>query len=161
MKKYTPRKRPAGGTITIEAEIKLTAKAEAFNLAIHGTAACALTPNAIIQAAESDLRAKDLNARIRAERKRPKHQQTSLADEPLRPYALGHVVDYAATPADLIKKAIDSRASVLCLGQVGGERIEAQRKLPLSTLRVYQDADLLAAALAEAQRREAASVAAS
>lgn len=130
-------------------EFKLTPRAEAFNLATHGTQPAKLTANNLIQTAMSDLRAKERNRLVRAEQAKPARDRTLLAEEPIMPYAFGDaVVDTSHTPPGLLEMAIQFRSVVLCLGITDPiKRDAAQRKIPLSTFRVYQDAGVLAEAL--------------
>lgn len=129
-------------------ELRLTPRGEAFNLAAHGTAAVALSPRNLIQTADSDLRAKERNRLIRAELAKPFSRRSALAEEPILPYAFGSdAVESAADVAALLGLAVARRAMILSLGIEDQDRREAAwRKLPLSTFRVYQDADILAQA---------------
>lgn len=140
--------RKTSNTVTNEAEFRLSPRGEAFNLAAHGTQAVSLTPRNLIQAAELDLRSKERNRLIRAECAKPKDQRGPLAEEPILPYAFGeHVVESTDTPPCLLQRAVAFRSVILCLGIEDQKRREAAwRKLPLSTFRVYQDADILAQA---------------
>lgn len=140
--------RKASNTTTNETEFRLSPRAEAFNLAAHGTQAVTLTPRNLIQAAELDLRSKERNRLIRAELAKPFAQRGPLAEETILPYAFGaHVVESTNTPPYLLQMAVAFRSVILCLGTEDQTRREAAwRKLPLSTFRVYQDADILAQA---------------
>lgn len=144
-----------------EVELKLSPRSEAFNLAAHGTQPVKLTARNLIQTAESDLRAKERNRQITDGRANKKSPYRDLADEPFVPYAFGaHVVEASYTPPGLLEMAIQFRPVILCLGIADKTKREAAwRKLPLSTFRVYQDADTLAEALLNCPR-EAESVAA-
>lgn len=98
---------------------------EAMLMHRHGTAKVPLTAGAVRSAAEADIRAKEYNAVLRAERK--EHKAKKLSTKALgtaRKYSfLGKHVSRAATAQHLIKLAIDRNADAAASVNINTRRI--------------------------------------
>ena len=119
---------------------QLTPERERLNLFKHGTVPWKLTPATILETAKSDIRAKAINADMRKRRAAlPVGSMGRKLIGPLRRFAFvpAHV-EFAATPGELLKRAIENR--------VAGR--SAQN---VNTLAIYSDGAGLWAALALAQ----------
>lgn len=113
----------------------LSSQRDSFYLEQFGTHPSSLSARAIIQAAEQDLRSRQFNARVNADKKRPVHERDGMANEHLRKYGfIGKHVSKANTAQELIKIALSDRQS-------GLGRVNA------NTYRIYSDADRLNEAL--------------
>ena len=92
---------------------KLTPERERLNLFQHGTIKWELTPNAVLETAKRDMRARAHNKAVRRERR--KHAKGSPAAKLIaktRGYAfLSKHVQGAESAADLLRRAIEDRAS--------------------------------------------------
>ncbi len=121
-----------------------TPERERLNLFHHGTIPWRLMPNAVLETAKSDLRARAHNKAVRHARRQ--HGKGALARKLVaktRGYAfLGKHVRDAESPADLLRRAIEDRPAGMA-----SERVE--------TLALYTDSDRLWEALRLAEEREA------
>lgn len=125
-------------------------------LALHGTKPSVLSPQAIIQTAQADMRRKARNAKLKSERERFKKEGKALDMlDRMEPYGFWrkHVLD-AKSATDLVRIASERRQEVI-------EKLEFwevecrtlpphvdRPKCPFSgeTMRLYDDADALSAA---------------
>ncbi len=114
---------------------KLTPAREAMNLYHHGTVKWDLTPNAVFQAAVQDIRSREFNAWLRAERRRLKRDSPDYKQLPnLRRYGfLARHVKKAADAAEVLKLALEDQEAGRCSEAV-------------NTLALYDNTDTLAAA---------------
>ncbi len=114
---------------------KLTPGREAINLFHHGTVKWNLTPNAVLQAAVQDIRSREFNTWLRAERRRLKRGSPPYKQLPnLRRYGfLARHVKKAADAAEILKLALGDQEAGRCSEAV-------------NTLALYDHQDTLAAA---------------
>jgi hypothetical protein len=114
----------------------LTPERERMNLFLHGTIPWKLTPATILETAKADIRSREINAEIR--RARQNFEPGSLGRKScgtIRKYAfLDQHVKASTTPADLLRAAIEDRASGFASENV-------------NSLAIYSDKDGLWAAL--------------
>ena len=115
----------------------LSAKSESLNLLHYGTAAFAMTPAMVIQAARQDIANYRFNQEVKAERKNEKakddpHPELIDAQRPLA-FIKKHVKT-AKTPADVLRAALADIASGI------GSQVP-------NTARLYNNAVLLQEAL--------------
>ncbi len=114
---------------------KLTPRREAVNLYHHGTVKWDLTPNAVYQAAVQDIRSREFNTWLRAERRRLKRGSPEYKELPSRRrYGfLARHVKKAADAAEVLKLALEDPEAGRCSEAV-------------NTLALYYNQDTLAAA---------------
>ncbi len=114
---------------------KLTPGREAMNLYRHGTVKWDLTPNAVYQAAVQDIRSREFNAWLHAERRRLKRGSPEYKQLPnLRRYGfLARHVKKAADAAEVLKLALGDQEAGRCSEAV-------------NTVALYDHQDTLAAA---------------
>ncbi len=101
----------------------------------HGTVKWDLTPNAVFQAAVQDIRSREFNAWLRAERRRLKRDSPDYKQLPnLRRYGfLARHVKKAADAAEVLKLALEDQEAGRCSEAV-------------NTVALYDHQDTLAAA---------------
>lgn len=126
-------------------------------LILHGTEPVMLTPNAMIQCAELDLRKRGRNAKIRADRALRKQKGHSLDDlDRTEPHAFhNNHVKGATTAASLIEVAISAQPTImnkLTMWEDFNRELPEARRKPCGfrpdTIRIYKNLDLLKEALA-------------
>lgn len=127
-------------------------------LVMHGTQPSNLSPQAIVQTAEADLKRKKKNERIRAERKREKVEKGFIAtDETIAPLAFLEADVKAATSVrELIASAIHSRNAFMAKVEMyfeackmfARDEIDTKPRAPnATTVEIYKDLARLEAAL--------------
>ena len=125
-------------------------------LAIHGTKPSTLSPQAIIQTAQADMRRKARNAKLKSERERFKKEKKAMDMlDKAEPYGFWrkHVLE-AKDAVDLLRIAVERRQEVItklefweCECRTLPPDVE-RPKCPFSgeTIRLYDNADALWAA---------------
>ena len=120
-------------------------------LVLHGTKASALTPSAVVATAESDLRRRRRNERLRAERKDARLSHRAPPDGVAELYTFTKVtVETAKSVHDLLCLAINERGMLIAKVQaweIANATLppDKRKKCPhrAETVRVYFDQDAL------------------